>query len=66
MARKKAEGPKVEPEAKLKPVRLDLSPRAHRLLRMVAAHEDASMAAYARDALTRLLETEARRLGIRE
>ena len=33
-----------------KAVRLDLTPEAHRLLRMVAAHAGVSMAAYARDA----------------
>lgn len=46
------------------PVRLDLSPSEYRLLRLVAAYNDMSMAAYARQTLGRLLEEEAQRRGI--
>jgi hypothetical protein len=48
-----------------KAVRLDLTPEAHRLLRMVAAHAGLSMAAYARDSLERLVREEAKRRGIK-
>lgn len=47
------------------PVRLDLSPETHRLLRRVAADEDKSMAAYARDLLESHLKDEAKRRGIK-
>jgi predicted HicB family RNase H-like nuclease len=53
----------VEPT--LKPVRLDLSPEVHRMLRLVAAHEDVSMAAFARDSLEALLREEVKRRGIK-
>jgi predicted HicB family RNase H-like nuclease len=66
MARQKA-GKKMpataQPEAKA--VRLDLTPEVHRLLRMVAAHEGLSMAAYARTHLERHLREEAKRRGIK-
>ena len=52
-------------EPKLKPVRLDLSPGVHRLLRLIAADEDVSMAAYARDAIEQHLRGEAKRRGIK-
>lgn len=46
-------------------VRLDLPTRTHRLLRRVAADADVSMAAFARDLLSRYLEDEAKRRGIK-
>ncbi len=52
-------------EPKTKPVRLDLPPRAHRLLRRVAADEEKSMASYAREVLEKHLEEEAKRRGIK-
>jgi predicted HicB family RNase H-like nuclease len=66
MARKKAEKMMpAETETKVRPVRLDLSPEVHRLLRLLAADEDVSMAAYARDHLELHLREEARRKGIK-
>jgi plasmid stability protein len=66
MGRKKTE--KIMPAAaenKVRPVRLDLPPDVHRLLRLVAADEDMSMAAYARDKLEQVLRDEAKRRGIK-
>jgi hypothetical protein len=52
MARKKSEQPKmpaVADEIKTKPVRLDLSPEIHQMLRVVAAEEGKPMAVFARE-----------------
>lgn len=53
MARKKTESPPMpvaaEPEAKTKPVRLDLSPDLHQMLRVVAAEQGKPMAVFARE-----------------
>jgi len=69
MARKKPEGEEmpaqIESEPKLKPVRLDLTPGVHRLLRLIAADEGVSMAAYARIAIEHHLRDEAHRRGIK-
>jgi hypothetical protein len=69
MAKKKTkkdeEMPTTQAEPKLKPVRLDLSAEVHRLLRLVAADEGVSMAAYARDAFEQHLRAEAKRRGIK-
>jgi plasmid stability protein len=68
MARKKTEKepmPATEADATTRPVRLDLPPDIHRLLRLVAADEDVSMAAYARDQLALHLKEEAKKRGIR-
>jgi len=46
-------------------VRLDMPSRAYGLLRLIAAYEKKSMAAYARDSLWRLLEDEAKRRGVK-
>jgi plasmid stability protein len=67
MARKRT-GKKEMPataEPGLKPVRLDLPPEVHRLLRLVAAHEGLSMAAYARNHLEQHLREEVKRRGIK-
>ena len=56
-------GPTAEP--KTKPVRLDLPPNVHRLLRLVAADDEMSMASYARDVLERHLKEETQRRGIK-
>jgi len=67
MARKTA-GKKPMPataEVETKPVRLDLFPDVHRLLRKVAADEGLSMASYARKALEAHLREEAKRRGIK-
>jgi hypothetical protein len=52
-------------EPVLKPVRLDLPPDAHRLLRLLAADDEVSMAAFARDALESYLREEAKKRGIK-
>lgn len=67
MGRKKKEQemPAVEDKADVRPVRLDLAPDVHRLLRLLAADEEVSMAAYARDHLAALLRDEAKRKGIK-
>jgi predicted HicB family RNase H-like nuclease len=67
MARKRVEKPVIASpaETKLKPVRLDLEPDVHRLLRLVAAHDGASMASYARDALENHVREEAKKRGIK-
>ena len=57
MARKKVEGemPQIA-EPKAKPVRLDLTPEDHHLLRRKAADANMSMAAYARMMLVKILK----------
>lgn len=68
MARKKTEKepmPAAEADVTTRPVRLDLPPDIHRLLRLVAADEDVSMASYARDQLANHLREEAKRRGIK-
>jgi plasmid stability protein len=69
MARKTGKAASMPAEAvvepKLKPVRLDLSEDVHRLLRLVAADEGVSMAAYARDAFEEHLRSEAKKRGIK-
>jgi hypothetical protein len=52
-------------EPTLKAVRLDLPPASHRLLRLLAADDEVSMAAYARDALETHLREEAKKRGIK-
>jgi hypothetical protein len=47
------------------PIRLDLPLDIHHLLRKVAADENVSMAAYARDHIAKHLKEEAKRRGIR-
>ena len=67
MARKKTEA-KPMPTATVpatKPVRLDLPADVHRLLRLVSAHADQSMASYARHTLATALRDEAKRRGIK-
>jgi predicted DNA-binding protein len=53
MARKKTEPVKMpataEPETKTKPVRLDLSPEVHQMLRVVSAEQGKPMAIFARE-----------------
>lgn len=61
MARK-AKGTKpmqTAAEPKTKPVRLDLTPEDHRLLRIEAAKADSSMASFARDVLLEALRKRA-------
>lgn len=60
MARKKMGAAEVTAtvEPKTKPVRLDLEPDVHKLLRLAAAEADQSMAAYARERLSELLKAE--------
>jgi hypothetical protein len=67
MARKKTEKKKMTEavEPKTRPVRLDLSQRVHKLLRIIAAQEDVSMASYARDLVEQHLEELAKKRGIK-
>lgn len=66
MAKKKAdEKMGAAADTSLRSVRLDLTPEVHRLLRLVAADEEMSMASYARDTLERVLKEEAVRRGIK-
>jgi hypothetical protein len=68
MAKKRSEKPEMPAtanEPKTKPVRLDLPPDVHRLLRLVAADEEMSMASYARELLEKHLRDEAKRRGIK-
>lgn len=58
MARKKTEGkqmPATAAEPKLKPVRLDLTPEDHQLLRVVAAEQGKPMAVFAREIVVRTI-----------
>lgn len=48
-----------------RPIRLDLPPNVHRMLRLIAADEGVSMAAFARNFLSRHLCEEAKRRGIK-
>ena len=60
MARKSAEKPEMPAiaEPKTKPVRLDLSPEEHKLLRVQAALADMSMAAFARKVMIDALKAK--------
>jgi predicted DNA-binding protein len=55
MARKKSEQPKIPPTAEpiTKPVRLDLQPDVHQMLRVVAAERGKPMAVFAREVIER-------------
>ncbi len=55
MARKKTGPPKMPAtaEPKAKPVRLDLDPEVHRMLRVVAAEDGKPMSIFARDVVER-------------
>lgn len=66
MGKKKSGGEPVEATAEsTKPVRLDLSEEAHRLLRLVGAYHGKSMASYARDLVEKHVREEAERRGIK-
>lgn len=67
MAKKKSEQTEMPAtaEPKTRPVRLDLPPDVHRLLRLVAADEEVSMASYARELLARVLREEAKKRGLK-
>jgi hypothetical protein len=65
MARKQPEKKAMPVEVKPRPVRLDLPPEIHRLLRRVAADGDKSMANYVRDLVVEHVQTEAKRRGIK-
>ena len=65
MARKKATKPVPATEVETKPVRLDLTPEVHRLLRIVSADAGQSMAAFARDIMESVLRDEAKRRGLK-
>jgi predicted HicB family RNase H-like nuclease len=55
MAKKKAAKMPQTTEPKTKPVRLDLPPDVHRMLRIAAAEDDVSMASLARDVVAEYL-----------
>jgi predicted HicB family RNase H-like nuclease len=64
MGRKRREKPmEAVAEPKTWFVRLDLSTEVHRLLRIAAAEENMSMAAFARREMERLLKERAKRKG---
>lgn len=66
MAKKSARKPEmIATEVELKPVRVELPPDLHRLLRKVAADEGVSMAAFARSTMERIILDEAKRRGIK-
>jgi hypothetical protein len=52
-------------EADTRPVRLDIPRDVHRLLRLLAADAEVSMASYAREALGKHVREEAKRKGIK-
>lgn len=52
-------------EPKMMPVRVDLDPKDHDLLRLVAAKERMSMARYAKVVLTRIVREQAEEKGLR-
>jgi predicted DNA-binding protein len=60
MARKKTEARPMtvtaEPEVKTKPVRLDLSPDLHQMLRVVAAEQGKPMAVFAREIVEKTIK----------
>jgi hypothetical protein len=64
MARKKPEQPTMPAVAeKTKPVRLDLSPEVHQMLRVVAAEEGKPMAVFAREVVEDLVRDRYERRG---
>jgi|GEM_PF-3774492 len=67
MATKKPGRPKVErtEDEILRPVRVDLTPEVHKLLRKVAADADVSMAALARTAVEEYAREEFKRRGLK-
>lgn len=67
MAKKRTEKTEMPAtvDAPTRPVRLDLPADVHRLLRLVAADEEKSMASFARELLARTLREEAARRGIK-
>jgi hypothetical protein len=67
MARKRGENQEMSTaaEPKTRPVRLDLAPDVHRLLRLLAANAETSMAGYARDAVEGHVREEAKRRNIK-
>jgi predicted HicB family RNase H-like nuclease len=70
MAKKKSAAAKPAPPAEggepdLRPVRLDIPRDVHRLLRLLAADAEVSMASYAREALGSYVREEAKRKGIK-
>jgi predicted HicB family RNase H-like nuclease len=69
MAKKKREEKPMMPaesiEAETRPVRLDIPRDVHRLLRLLAADAEVSMASYAREALANHVREEAKRKGIK-
>lgn len=67
MAKRKTEEKEMltAAETTVKPVRVELAPSLHKLLRKVAADEGVSMAAFARTAMERVILEEAAKRGIK-
>jgi hypothetical protein len=68
MARKRAAGKsamQAQAEVKTMPVRLDMPPEAHKLLRIIAGFRSESMAAAARNLLIEALGEQAKKYGVR-
>lgn len=66
MGRKKTEKPMITPtEIDTKPVRLDLPPDVHRMLRLIAADDNQSMATCARNCVERYLREEMKKRGFK-
>jgi predicted HicB family RNase H-like nuclease len=67
MPRKKSdEGKPVDATGiEMKAVRVEISPEMHRLLRRVAAADDMSMAAYAKERLEKIIREDAKRKEIK-
>jgi hypothetical protein len=59
MGRKKTEPTKMPAaaESKIKPVRLDLDPEVHRMLRVVAAEQGKPMSIFARELVEKTVRT---------
>ncbi len=67
MARKKtgAKDMTTAAEPTTKPVRVELADDLHRMLRKLAADENVSMAAFARETLERVIREEFKRRGLK-
>lgn len=66
MGRKRSGGKQMPAiEERTKPVRLDLDPETHRLLRIVAVIAGSNMAAYARDLVRDHVRSEAQKKGLK-
>lgn len=65
MARKATNEPAPAQVASTKPVRVDLTDELHHMLRKVAADENVSMAAFAREIIERTVRDEFKKRGLK-